>query len=111
LAREVARRPDESRKWNEAGTLIALLFGASFTALFAIGTHVFGASAQTSFALPVAAAGMAFDGVARVEFATFWAWERMRLEAIATIIQELAFLVATAVILASGGGVRGAILA
>ena len=64
LAREVARRPDESRKWNEAGTLIALLFGASFTALFAIGTHVFGVSAQTSFALPVAAAGMAFDGVA-----------------------------------------------
>ena len=47
----------------------------------------------------------------RVEFATFWAWERMRLEAIATVIQGLAFLVATAVILASGGGVRGAILA
>ena len=111
LAREVARRPDESRKWNEAGTLIALIFGAVFTALFAIGTRVVGASEQTAFALPIAAAGMAFDGVARVEFATFWAWERMRLEAIATVVQELAFLVATAVVLASGGGVRGAILA
>ena len=111
LAREVARRPDDSRKWVEAGTLIALLAGGLFTGLFVIGTRVVGASPQTAMALPIAAAGMAFDGVARVQFAAFWAWERMRLETIATVLQELAFLVATAVVLASGGGVRGALLA
>jgi O-antigen/teichoic acid export membrane protein len=111
LAREVARRPEDGRKWNETGTLIALIFGALFTALFFVGTRVFGSSEQTAFALPVAAAGMAFDGVARVEFATFWAWERMRLEAVATVVQELVFLLVTAAVLASGGGVRGAILA
>jgi O-antigen/teichoic acid export membrane protein len=111
LAREVARRPDESRKWVEAGNLIALLAGGLFTGLFLVGTHVVGASSQTAFALPIAAAGMAFDGVARVEFAAFWAWERMQLETIATVLQEVVFVGATAVVLASGGGVRGAILA
>jgi O-antigen/teichoic acid export membrane protein len=111
LAREVARRPDESRKWVEAGTLIALLAGGLFTALFVVGTLVVGASAQTATALSIAAIGMAFDGMARVQFAAFWAWERFKLETIATALQELAFLVATAVILASGGGVRGALIA
>jgi O-antigen/teichoic acid export membrane protein len=111
LAREVARRPADSRKWVEAGTLIALIAGGLFTALFVVGTRVVGASEQAAMALPIAAVGMAFDGVARVQFAAFWAWERMRLETIATVLQELAFLVATAVILASGGGVRGALIA
>ena len=32
LAREVARRPEEGRRWVEAGTLLALLLGAAFTA-------------------------------------------------------------------------------
>ena len=111
LAREVARRPGDSRLWVEAGTLIAIIAGAIFTGLFVIGTHVVGASQQTAFALPVAALGMAFDGIARVEFAVFWAWERMRLETIATVLQETLFLVMTAVVLASGGGVRGALIA
>ena len=31
LAREVARRPEEGRRWIEAGTLLALLLGALFT--------------------------------------------------------------------------------
>jgi O-antigen/teichoic acid export membrane protein len=111
LAREVARRPDESRKWVEAGTLIALLAGGLFTGLFLVGTRVVGASSETAMALTIAAVGMAFDGVARVQFAAFWAWERFGLETIATALQELAFLAATAVILASGGGVRGALIA
>jgi O-antigen/teichoic acid export membrane protein len=111
LAREVARRPEDSRKWVEAGNLIALIAGVLFTGIFLVGTRAVGASAQTAFALPVAAVGMAFDGVARVEFAAFWAWERMRLETIATAFQELLFVVATAIVLASGGGVRGALLA
>ena len=111
LAREVARRPGESRKWVEVGTLIALLAGALFTALFVVGTRVVGASSQTAVALSIASVGMAFDGVARVQFAAFWAWERFRLETIATALQELAFLVATALILATGGGVRGALIA
>ena len=111
LAREVARRPGESRKWVEVGTLIALLAGALFTALFVVGTRVVGAASQTAVALSIASVGMAFDGVARVQFAAFWAWERFRLETIATALQELAFLVATALILATGGGVRGALIA
>ena len=54
LAREVARRPGESRKWVEVGTLIALLAGALFTAVFVVGTRVVGASSQTAVALSIA---------------------------------------------------------
>ena len=86
LAREVARRPDDSRKWVEAGTLIALIFGrALHRPLRRRHATWWARPTQTAMALPIAAAGMAFDGVARVQFATFWAWERMRLETIATV--------------------------
>jgi O-antigen/teichoic acid export membrane protein len=49
--------------------------------------------------------------VARVEFATFWAWERMKLEAVVTVAQEAAFLAGVVVVIWSGGGVTGALVA
>jgi O-antigen/teichoic acid export membrane protein len=111
LAREVARHPEQGREWVEGGILTALVFGVAFTGLFAIGVRVVGASDQTAMAIPLAGAGMAFDGIARVQFAAFWAWERMRLETIATAVQELSFLAVTAAALATGGGVRAALFA
>src|SRR3954471_18203530 len=111
LAREVARRPEDGRLWGDTGTLISGLFGVSFTLLLWAGAFVVGASPATKAAIPVAAIGMAFDGVARVQFAMFWAWERIDLEAKVTIIQETVFLVSAAVMLAFGGGSMAALVA
>jgi O-antigen/teichoic acid export membrane protein len=104
LAREVARRPQLGRRWVETGTLIALLFGAGFTLLLPAGALVVGASRETTIAVALASVGMAFDGIARVQFAAFWAWERMDLETLVTGVQEAAYLVGAAVVLALGGG-------
>jgi len=111
LAREVARRPADGRKWVEAGTLISLAFGGFFTLLFGVGAVVVDASPETILAVPLAGVGMAFDGVARVQFAAFWAWERMNLEALVTVVQEAVFLLATVIVLEMGGGVEGALFA
>lgn len=111
LAREVARRPEEGRRWVEAGTLIALVVGGCFSVLFAAGARAVGASSEVAVAVSLASIGMAFDGVARVQFSAFWAWERMRLEALITAVQEAAFLVGVATVVWSGGGVVGALLA
>ena len=110
LAREVARKPEDGRTWVEAGTLIALGAGASFTVLFVVGSRVVGAAPETAVAVSLASIGMAFDGVARVEFAAFWAWERMRLETVVTVAQEAVFLAGVAYVVWSGGGVTGALL-
>jgi O-antigen/teichoic acid export membrane protein len=111
LAREVARKPEDARTWFEAGTLIALVAGAGFSLLLAGGAQVVGASPETALAVALASIAMAFDGVARVEFATFWAWERMKLEAVVTVAQEAAFLAGVVVVIWSGGGVTGALVA
>jgi O-antigen/teichoic acid export membrane protein len=111
LAREVARRPEDGRTWVEAGTLIALGAGAGFSVLLAVGARAVGAAPETAVAVALASIGMAFDGVARVQFAAFWAWERMRLEALVTSAQEAVFLAAVASVVWSGGGVTGALLA
>lgn len=111
LAREVARAPEQSRRWIEAGTLVALVAGAGFAGLLVLGTAVSGASGETLAAVQLAAAGMAFDGIARVQFAVFWAWERMHLEAVVTSVQEAAFLAATVAALAAGGGAMEALVA
>lgn len=111
LAREVARRPEDGRRWVETGTLITLLFGVGFTVLFAVGVRVVGASPVTAAAVPLASLGMAFDAVARVQFAAFWGWERMDLEAKVTVVQEVAFVVAVAAVVQAGGSAQAAILA
>ncbi len=111
LTREVARRPEEGRTWVEGGTLIALAAGAGFSVALAVGARAVGASPETAVAVALASIGMAFDGVARVEFAAFWAWERMSLEAFVTVVQEAVFLAAVASVVWAGGGATGALLA
>jgi O-antigen/teichoic acid export membrane protein len=85
--------------------------GACFSVVFAVGARAVGASPDTVVAVSVASIGMAFDGVARVEFAAFWAWERMSLEALVTATQEAVFIAGVALVVWSGGGVTGALLA
>lgn len=104
LAREVARRPQLGRRWVETGTLIAVLFGVGFSLLLPAGALLVGASGVTTAAVGIASAGMAFDGIARVQFAAFWAWERMTLETLVTGVQEAAYLVGAAVVLELGHG-------
>ncbi|MGY1681896.1 flippase [Geodermatophilus sp. SYSU D01176] len=114
LAREVARRPEEGRRWVEVGTLIALGFGALFTVLLPAVALAVGASQETTLSILIATVGMVFDGVARVQFAAFWAWERMGLETLVTGVQEAAYLGLTVGVLVLGEGplaVLGAFLA
>jgi len=103
LAREVARRPQDARRWVETGTLISVAFGALFTLLLPAGALVLGASGDMALSIGLAALGMAFDGIARVQFAAFWAWERMDLETVVTGGQEAVLLAGTAVALGLGG--------
>jgi O-antigen/teichoic acid export membrane protein len=81
-----------------------VLFGFVFAVGLPGGAVLVGAPAATVQAIGIAALGMAFDGIARVEFAMFWAWERMELETLVTGVQEAVYLVGTAVFLALGGG-------
>lgn len=104
LAREVGRRPDESRRWVEVGTLLAVLFGGAFLLVLPVGAWAVGASSVTVAAIALGALGMVFDGIARVQFAAFWGWERMDLEAKITGVQEIVYLAGTAVVLELGGG-------
>jgi O-antigen/teichoic acid export membrane protein len=104
LAREVARRPADARRWVETGLLLAAVLAVVFTALLSAGALLIGASRETLLSLVVAAIGMGFDGLARVLFAAFWAWERLDLETVVTGVQESAYLVGTAVVLWQGGG-------
>jgi O-antigen/teichoic acid export membrane protein len=104
LAREVARRPEEGRSWLERGTLVAVLFGIGFTVVLPGGASLVGASRETVLSIALASLGMAFDGIARVQFAAFWAWERMDLETLVTGGQEFLYLAGTAAVLSRGGG-------
>jgi O-antigen/teichoic acid export membrane protein len=104
LAREVARRPEDARRWVEAGTLLSVVFGVLFACLIPGAALLFGASREIVLSVGIAGVGMAFDGVARVQFAAFWAWERLSLETWVTAAQEAAYLLGTAVVLAMGGG-------
>lgn len=111
LSRQVARDPGQARAWVESGMLGTLALGAGFSVLFVGGSEALGASALTTTTIGIASIGMIFDGIARIQFAAFVAWERMRLETIATAIQEAAFFAGAAVAVATGGGPREAMVA
>ncbi len=104
LAREVARRPEEARRWVEAGTFLSVVLGVVFTGALFGGAVAVGAPWETAATLGVAGIGMAFDGIARVQFAAFWAWERLSTETVVTGVQEAAYLAGTVAVLAFGGG-------
>jgi O-antigen/teichoic acid export membrane protein len=104
LAREVARRPEEARRWVEAGTFLSVVLGLLFTAALFGGALALDAPREMAVTLAIASIGMAFDGVARVQFAAFWAWERLSTETWVTGIQEAVYLAGTAAVLALDGG-------
>jgi O-antigen/teichoic acid export membrane protein len=110
LAREVARRYEDGRRWAETGTLLSLLFGGGFLVLVPLGAWAVGAPTVTVLAIAIATLGMVFDGVARVQFAMFWAWERMDVEAKVTGVQEALYLAGTAAVLQLGGGPLSALM-
>jgi O-antigen/teichoic acid export membrane protein len=111
LVREIARQPDQGPLWVETSLFTVLVSGSGATALILLGTLVIGSSPDVVTVFGLAGAALAFDAAARVIFGMFWAWERMRLEAVTTCVQETAFVAGTAAALATGGGVAGVMLA
>jgi O-antigen/teichoic acid export membrane protein len=111
LAREIARRLDESRRWIETCMLIVLISGAVITVILSLGAWLFADSSLMARAITLAALGMTLEGTSRIDFNAFEAWERMHLEAIATCVQEAVFLAGTAFALAGGHGISGVMVA
>jgi O-antigen/teichoic acid export membrane protein len=107
IAREVARKREDSRMWVESSTFLTLIIGGLCIVLFAAGSALVGASDAMRMSIVLGGAGLVLDSVARVQFAVFWGWERMSLEAIATVIQEATLLAGVAIVVAMGGGLRG----
>lgn len=105
IAREVARRPQDARKWAECGAAVTLLIGAASTLIVGAGGRFLGMEAPLLDATVMACAGLVIDSVARIWFSVFWAWERMGLEALATWVQELALVAGSAAVAVAGGGV------
>lgn len=111
LSREVARRPQDARRWIEGGVLSTLLIGSVLTVGLIAATTMLGVSRGTVWIIGLASVGMIFDGIARINFAAFVAWERMVFETMATAVQETVFLVAAVAVLVGGGGPREAMMA
>lgn len=105
IAREVARRPEDARKWAECGAVVTLLIGTASTLIVAAGGRFFGMGHPLLEATVMACSGLVIDSVARIWFSVFWAWERMGLEALATWVQELVLVAGSATIAVAGGGV------
>ena len=111
LVREVARRPDESRLWAEGTMSTTLMAGAALTALMAIATSLLPISSQQGTVLVLAAGAITFDATSQVLFALFWAWQRMRFEALSICVQEAAFVGLTVLALRHDGGPAGVMAA
>ncbi|HVL90646.1 MAG TPA: flippase [Actinomycetota bacterium] len=111
LSREVARRPGHVRGWLEGGMAMTFVFGIAFSIALTVGARTFGASPESQMTITLATTAMIFDGIARIQFAAFVAWERMRLETIATALQETMFLVGAVIAVGLGGGPVGAMIA
>jgi O-antigen/teichoic acid export membrane protein len=111
LVREIARRPEEAKPWLEAAVFAVLVSGVAMTALIVLGASAFNASPELVAMLTLAGPALTFDAAARVLFSVFWSRELMRLEAVATLIQEAAFVVGTLAVLRTGYGVAGVMAA
>ncbi|NUP53915.1 MAG: flippase [Catenulispora sp.] len=99
LTRTLTREPDQAPVWLESTVFLALACGALWTALFVPVWLLCGGGPDTGTAVALSIMASAFDAVGRLVFSAFWAFDRMRLEALATWIQELTFLVSAVVIL------------
>ncbi|MCW2614755.1 MAG: Succinoglycan biosynthesis transport protein [Frankiales bacterium] len=104
LAREVARDPGRTREWLETGLFVVGVLSLPAAAVALAGWSLTGRG-DLALAILLAVVSLPFDLGARLMFASFWAWERMELEALATWVQEASFVVVTALLLASGHGV------
>lgn len=99
LTRTLTRDLSKAPIWIEASVFLALACGALWTALFIPIWALFGGNHSTGTAAALAIAASAFDASGRLVFSAFWAFDRMRLESVATWIQEVSFLVAAVVVL------------
>jgi O-antigen/teichoic acid export membrane protein len=108
LVRDLARRPDEAVPRVDSALLVTLLAGTAVNLLLFGASRIF----ETGTAL-LLLAGLTLiaDSAARIVMALFWAFERMRYEAVSVGVQEGAFVVLALTILAAGGGVEGVMLA
>jgi O-antigen/teichoic acid export membrane protein len=111
ITREVARDPDRSRDWIGMGVFVALSAGSVVTVALAVGMRLSGRPHELVVAVSLAGVALGFDTVGRLEFAAFEGWERMWLEAGATCLQEAAFVVGTVVLLLTGHGAAGVMVA
>jgi O-antigen/teichoic acid export membrane protein len=108
LVRELARDPDAAVARVDSALFICLVAGA------AIGGPLLGigwlAGADTTL-LVMAGLVMIADSMARIILSIFWAFERMRYEAVTVGIQESAFVAFTLLALDGHAGVEGVMLA
>jgi O-antigen/teichoic acid export membrane protein len=108
LVRELARRPSEAVVRIDSALLITLAAGSAVSLL------LFGLSRilDTGAALLVmAGVTLIADSATRVVMALFWAFERMKYEAVSVGAQEAAFVALTLAVLARGSGVEGVMFA
>ena len=108
LVREIARDPEGAAARVDSALFICLVAGGAVGGLLLCIGWV--AGADRSLLLMVGLTMIA-DSVGRIVMALFWAFERMRYEAIAVGIQESAFVAFTLFALAVDGGVEGVMLA
>jgi O-antigen/teichoic acid export membrane protein len=108
LVRELARHPDETKDRVDSALFVALTAGLAVTGLLFATSRLL--DVGTSL---VVMAGLALtaDSATRIVMAPFWAFERMRYEAITIGVQETAFVILTVVALVRGRAVEGVMLA
>lgn len=99
LTRTLTRDLSKAPVWIEASLFLALTCGGLWTVLFIPIWALAGGNHSTGTAAALAIAASAFDACGRLIFSAFWAFDQMKLESVATWIQELSFLVSSVVIL------------
>jgi O-antigen/teichoic acid export membrane protein len=111
LVREVARRPSEARRWVEGGIFCTLCAGVLVTGLIVAGVGALPINPTLSRVLILAGVALTFDATSQILYALFWAWQRMRFEALAISVQETVFVVATILVIRADGGPAGVMAA
>ena len=108
LVRELARRPGEAVVRIDSALLITLVAGSAVSLLLFGLSRIFDTGAAL---LVMAGVTLIADSATRVVMALFWAFERMKYEAVSVGVQEAAFVALTLAVLARGSGVEGVMAA